>query len=325
MKKIATLVLFILVAHVSCLRAQDIEKDKKEIIYLRQMDQQIDKVVAGIGATNFGPFRVDGKCGYDSHWYCFGDCYILTWSLNFPNFTWLKDVLRNQYANVSANAHKFDTYFEPVKTWMLNALPQFTEVYQKQLIAIKAAQAAYQSHAGNPAEQDKDKANILAAIRVIDGALESAKGSITQGIRNLSTFDQLMNNSLQGVKNLSNTMESSISENQKRVWQQTESFQCDKDYARNRTIEIQNMVRNQFNNVLNSAENFGVNAGKIDASSSIIIADLVIIQNKYKGAMEALQRATESPNSVLQNLHLDITFKFYTDLAAFARGEFRGS
>ena len=323
MKKITALLLFVLFIPASHLFGQDVEKEKKEIEYLRQMPVAVGKVLASINATNFGPFHIEGRCGYDSHWYCFGDCFIWTWSWNFPNFSWIKDELRGRYTIISSTANSFDANFLPVKTWLLNSLPQFIETYQTQSAAIKGYQAAFTAHAGNQAEQDADKANIIKGIEKLNTALTSEEGTITQGIRNLSAFDRQMGQDLSRVKDLNQTMETSISSNQKTVWEKTDPYPCDKDYARNKVVEIQNSVRNQFNNVVANAEAFGLNAGKIDASSSVIIADLVIIQNKYQGAIASLQKAGSSPNTILQNLNLEITYKFYLDLAAFARDEFK--
>jgi len=303
--------------------AQDVESQKREIEYLRQMPGAVDKVLSTIASSSFGPFYMEGKCGYDSHWYCFGDCRTMTWSWNFPNFTWLKDALTGRFNEISTTARSFDNYFEPVRNWMLTSLPQFLEIYRQQQQAIKEYQSAFSAHAGMPEEQAKDRANIIQCIQKLNQALQNAQGQITQGIGNLSAFDRRMNNDLAQVSNLRQSMESSIASNQQRVWEITEKYQCDRDFARNKAVDIQNTVRARFNNVVANADAFGLNAAKVDASSSIIIADLAIIQNKYQGALGALEKAGSSPNAVIQNLQLEITYKFYSDLAAFAREQFR--
>jgi hypothetical protein len=315
--------LLVLLGTATCSFAQNVENDKREIIHLRQMPGAVDKVRESIKATNFGPFRIEGKCGYDSHWYCFGNCREWTWWWNFPNFAWLKDELEYRYAAVSNTASSFDAHFAPVKNWLLGSLPRFLESFRSEQMAIKEFQSAYISHANNPAEQENDKANILAAIKRINDALVREQETITQGIRNLSSFSQSMNRDLSRIKDLQQTMEQSIQSNQNHVRERTEGYPCDRDYARNRATEIQNSVRDQFNRVLSNAESFGLNAQGVDASSSVLIADLIIIQNKYQGAIATLQKAGESPNTVIQNLNLEITLKFYQDLAAFAREQFQ--
>lgn len=294
----------------STLLAQDFDKAKQEITYLNNLSGAVNQVVASVDQTNFGPFAINGKCGYDSNWYCFGNCKTWTWWWKFPNFEWIKSSLKSRYQTVSTTADAFPQYFSPVKSWLLQSLPAFTATFKTEMDKINAAK-------GTPNE----RAVVIAAIETINRGLDDGSNQIRNGIQGISNFNQRMLGDLNQIESLKQQMESSIARNNQDVVDKTASYPCDRDAARSQAANIGNTVRNQFNTVLAKAINFDIASGRIDQSTSSLLGTLVTIQGNYQGVLTNLKNASISPAGAVQRLRLSVTFQAWQSLADFARQE----
>lgn len=304
-------------------QAQNIEGVKKEITQLRQLPTSINNVLNSIKITNFGPFEISGKCGYDWHWYCFGDCYNWTWSWKFPNFTWLKGSLESQYKNVLNTSTSFDAYFNPVKNWLLVTLPKFADNYKTEMDKLVAAQAVFKNASSNPSQKEAAKQAVISSIEHINTGLNTGSNEIKTGISNLGNFSSRMTAALNGIENLRQTMESSITTNHQQVINKTATFPCDMETVRNKATEFENIVRSQFLNVTTQAQKFRVVSKSVDFGTSLILGTLVSIQNQYQGTLQRLKNAQISPEGAIQELRLNVTYQSWTELVSFAKKEFQ--
>lgn len=320
MKKLKLVIALVLCLSV-CVQAQDINLAKQEITNLKNLPGQVNNVLNSIKGTNFGPFAISGKCGYDSNWYCFGNCKTWTWWWKFPNFQWLKTSLEGRYKNVSQVASTFQNSFSPIKNWLTRDLPNFTATFKTEMDKLTAAQAVIKKSTSTPAQKEQAKRDIIASITLLNNGLKKGSDEVRSGIQSLSGFNRRMSNSLNSVEQLRQQMESSIARNHADVIDKTNGYPCDRNSARNQATNIENTVRNQFMGVLNNANKFGVNSNKIDQGTSTILATLVNIQNSYQGTLQKLQTAKITPEGAVQELRLMVTYLSWKELSDFAKKE----
>ena len=284
------------------LRGQDMATAKQAIVRMKALPASVQQVIVVIKATNFGPFKLSGKCGYDSHWYCFGNCWDFTWSWEFPNYNWLKTNLEGSYNRVRDQAARFDQAFSPVKTWLTASLPDISR--QMELASSRVA--------SGKASDVKD------ALAQLDTQLKGGSGRLEAGLTTLSAFNKTMTDLLQAA-NSRDTMESVIKRDADALNNKVSTYPCGADDARNQYKTVQNSVRGQFDNVAQAGRNFGVTSVQTDNDVSIVLGTLLATRGSVDGVLKNLQNATLTPVAAVQQLRLKVVAAQWQELSDFAR------
>lgn len=284
------------------LYGQDITLAKEGIGRLKGLPGSVQQVLVVIQGTNFGPFALSGKCGYDEHLYCFGNCYDYRWTWAFPNYTWLKTDLAARYERVRNQASQFDPAFSPVKTWLVVSLPEISK-------QMEAAAARMQSG---------DAANVKAAVTQLDAELNASRGRLESGYNSLSVFNRALNSLLEQASSRA-AMEGVINRDQEALNQALGKFPCGADDARNQYNHIRDTVRGQFNQVADASRKFGVTSAQTDKDVAIVLGMLLASRGSVASVLKNLQNASVTPAGAVQQLRLKVVSGQWRDLSDYAR------
>ena len=298
---------------------EDLAPAKTAIVQLKQLPGSVQRVVAVIRTTNFGPFSIHGSCGYDSHWYCFGDCKEFHWSWTFPGFAWLKEGLEQRYNNVANVAGQFDPNFAPVKNWLITTMPRFVtyldgaskEMLANEQIVLSATASAEQKDAATKAIQSR--------FADIGTRLDEGSDQLRAGVVQLSNYNNQLNGALGQINAARQQMEQRFNSDTAQMNQKLGSYPCGDGDARNQYNGVKGTVTNQFNQVVSAAEQVGVVSGQTDKAVSLILGTVVNLRSRYHGIQQNLQAAKITPAGAVQALRLQVTVNSWQDFANFAR------
>jgi hypothetical protein len=284
------------------LRGQDMATTKQAIVRMKALPASVQQVIAVIQKTNFGPFKLSGKCGYDSHWYCFGNCWDYTWSWEFPNYTWLKTNLEVSYNHVRDQAAQFDQAFSPVKSWMTSSLPDISRQMDLASSHMQSGKAA----------------DVKDAITQLDTQLNGSGGRLETGLKTLSGFNQTMNTLIQRANSRA-VMESVLQRDAADLNTKVATMPCGADDVRSQYQNVQNGIRSQFDQVAQAGQNFGVTSSQTDQDVSIILGTVLAARGSIDGVLKNLQNATVTPVVAVQQLRLKVVAAQWQELSDFAR------
>jgi hypothetical protein len=285
--------------------AQDIKLAKEGIGRMKGLPASVQQVLAVINGTNFGPFSMKGRCEYNWHWYCFGNCYYSEWSWQFPNYTWLKTDLAGKYERVRNQASQFNGAFSPVKTWLVQSLPEIGK--QIDLASTRM--------------QGGDAAKVKSAIMQLDGELNSSAGRLESGFKSLSVFNKGLNTVLEQAHSR-DAMEGVIHRDQDALNRKVAEYPCGADDARNKYNQIRDSVRNQFNRVEQAGQKFGVTSAQTDQDVSIVLGTLLATRGSIASVLKNLQNASVTPAGAIQQLRLKVVAGQWRELSDYARQQF---
>jgi len=284
------------------LHGQDITLAKEGIGRLKGLPGSVQQVIAVVQATNFGPFETSGTCGYDSNWYCFGNCWNYNWRWTFPNYTWLKTDLAARYDRARNQASQFDAAFSPVKTWLVVSLPEIGK--QMELASTRM--------------QGGDAANVKGAVAQLDTELNASAGRLDSGFKSLSVFNRALNTLLEQASSR-DAMEGVISRDQAALNKKLAEYPCGADDARNKYNNIRDTVRAQFNQVAATGQKFGVTSAQTDKDVSVVLGTLLASQGSIASVLKNLQNASVTPAGAIQQLRLKVVSGQWRDLSDYAR------
>jgi hypothetical protein len=279
----------------------------------------VQKVREVVKATNFGPFAISGSCGYNWKVYCFGNCNNWNWWWKFPNYTWLQTSLDQQYQNIQSVSSQFDGRFSPVKSWLLNTLPGFSQQFDATAARIQADDETIRRPGTPPEEIERAKQDILQALDQMTGSLHQGTDQLRAGTAGLSSFNQQLNGALQTIENTRNGMEGMLSRDEKSMNETVGGWPCGADDARNGYNGVRTTVRTQFQNVVTAGQNFGLYSSQTDQSVSVILGRVLNLQNSYQNVLANLRAARITPAGAVQQLRLNVAGAAWRDLAAYAR------
>lgn len=282
--------------------AQDIKLAKEGIGRLKGLPGSVQQVLVVINGTNFGPFAMNGRCEYDWRWYCFGNCRYYQWSWQFPNYTWLKTDLAAKYERVRNQASQFDGAFSPVKTWLVQSLPEIGK----------------QMESASTRMQSGDAASVKAAITQLDGELNASAGRLELGFKSLSVFNKGLNGLLEQAGSR-DAMEGVINRDQEGLNRKLAEYPCGADDARNKYNNIRDSVRNQFLQVEQAGQKFGVTSAQTDKDVSIVLGTLLATRGSVASVLKNLQNASVTPAGAIQQLRLKVVAGQWQELSDYAR------
>jgi hypothetical protein len=291
-----------LAAPTAGLRGQEIQPAKDAIGRLKLLPGSVQQVITVIKGTNFGPFKTAGRCTYDNHWYCFGDCRWFAWTWEFPQYSWLKTDLEGRYNRVRDHSAQFDAAFSPVKTWLIVSLPQISK----------------QVDLANVHVQSGKLAEVKAAVAQLEGQLTASSGQLDGSLRNLAIFNQTMNSLLQQA-NSRDAMEGMIRRDADHLNNRVASFPCGADDCRNQYNNVANTVRGQFDKIAQASQGFGLSSAQTDKDISLILGPLLTTQGSIATVHKNLQNATVIPAAVIQQLRLKVVAAQWQELSEYAR------
>jgi hypothetical protein len=295
------IVLLSLAATVRGLPGQDIAAAKASIGRMKALPTSVKQVITVINGTNFGPFDLSGRCEYDWHWYCFGNCRYWQWTWQFPAYTWLKTDLAQRYNRVQAQANQFDQAFSPVRTWLTVSLPEISK----------------QMEAASGQMQGADVAKVKAAVAQLDSQLNDSSGHLRTGYTSLSAFNESLN-ALLAQANSRDAVENVIRRDQEGVDREVSKYPCGADEIRGKYNNVRDTVRNQFNLVEQAGKSFGVTANQTDADVSLVLGTVLAARGSIAAVLKSLQTASVTPAGAVQQLRLNVVAGQWRDLANFA-------
>jgi len=297
----AIVLLSMAAATAGALPGQDIAAAKAAIGRMKALPASVRQVITVINGTNFGPWDLSGRCEYNWHWYCFGNCQYYQWTWKFPAYTWLKTDLQQRYNRVQGQANQFDQAFSPVKNWLTVSLPQVSQ----------------QMDAASGQMQGADAAKVKAAIAQLDSQLNNSSGSLRTGFSSLSGFNQTLNGLL-AQANSRDAVEGVIRNDQAMVDREVAKFPCGADEVRGKYNNVRDTVRNQFNTVEQAGKNFGVTATQTDNDVSLVLGTVLAARGSIAAVLKSLQSASVTPAGAVQQLRLNVVAGQWRDLAVFA-------
>jgi hypothetical protein len=293
---------------------------KAAITQLKQLPGAVQQVMTVVRATNFGPFEISGSCGFDRQWYCFGQpCKTFNWSWKFPNYTWLKDALAGRYNNIATIGGQFDGHFAPVKTWLTVTLPDFVNHFDAVSKDMLAEETTYSNVASTPEQKDAATKAIQAHFNDLGARLDSGSEQLRAGVVSLSNYNNQLNSAIGQVTGLRNNMTQMLVNDTTHMNNTVDGWPCDADDARNQYNGIKNTVNTQFDRVLTSAQQYGVQSADTDRAVSVILGTVVNFRSRYQGIQQNLQAARVTPAGAVQALRLQVTINTWRDFANFAR------
>ncbi len=313
---------------------------KDAIGNLKGLRASVEKVLTVIRATNFGPFKISGSCGYDPQWWAFGmDTKTWNWWWEFPNYTWLRNDLERRYQAVLAVDSQFNQRFSPLKTWLVTTLPQFSQQFdeasariQNDQDAIKNATTTQSGGLIIPAQRKIDlaKNDILRTITQLNDSLQTGSDQLRSAQSSLSTFNQQLNGAIQQVSSGRNGMEQMIARDDTTFYKTgvpgkigpVGDWPCDANSGRAGYENIKKTVRDQFQSVVNAGQNFGVDSRKTDQAVSTILGTVLNLRTGYQGVLDNLKAAEITPAGAVQKLRLNVASAAWRDLADYARQQF---
>lgn len=300
--------------------AQDLSDAKGAIDKLKQLPGSVQKVREVVKAANFGPFAISGSCSYNWVWYCFGtNCTTFSWGWKFPNYAWLRGALDQRYQNIQSVSSQFDGRFSPVKSWLLNTLPGFSQQFDTTATRMQAEDATIRKAGATPAEIEKATLNILQALDQTTGSLHQGLDQLKAGTSGLAIFNRQLSGTFQTIESTRAGMEQMIGNDEKTMNQTLGGWPCGVDDARSGYNGIKTTVRSQFQNVVTAGQNFGLNSSQTDQSVSIILGRVLSLQNSYQNVLNNLRQAQITPAGAVQQLRLNVTVAAWRDLATYAR------
>lgn len=302
----------------------DFAPAKAAIANLKQLPASVARVQTVIQGTSYGPFEISGSCGYDKQWYCLGmACKTFNWWWKFPNYTWFKDSMASRYSEVSSVSQQFDNRFAPVKSWLVNSVPQFSQLLDKESETLANAGQIAAAPNSSPEDIARAKADVLASLDRIATGLQPGIQQLNGGISSLSTFNSQLNQSLQRVNDLRTSLDRVVSSDKSQMNAKLGEYPCGDGDARSQYSGIENKVTSQFQNVQAAAQSFGVSSHQADNDVSTILGTVLTFQNRYQGVSQALKLAQISPAGAVQQLRINVVTASWRDFAQYAVKQFQ--
>jgi hypothetical protein len=301
--------------------AQQADDPNSAIDRLRALPDSVQQVLNVINQTNFGPFEISGSCGYDR--FLWWDNKTWSWWWKFPNYAWLKTDLQVRYGRVKDKSAEFEQHFEPVKTWLLSALPHVTQQMDEAGRRLNEAVRHAPSEGGLPLERATDSATTAQAVErelaLLGSQVQASAGQLSLGVRSLSIFNQQLTNLLQQALALKDTRDAMFAADERTMNQEVGNYPCDAATALARYADIRNTVRAQFDGVVNASNRFGVTASETDRALSQILGMVIATQGSIAGVMSNLQAAKITPSGAIQQLRLNVVVAQWRELGDYAR------
>src|SRR4051812_29982535 len=230
----ATAVIVWLTAGPTIAPAQDdLAPSRQALADLESLPAAVQQVQAVIRATNFGPFNISGSCGYDNNWYCFGDCRTSHWGWTFPGFVWLKDALAERFAEVSTVSGRLDASFAPVRSWLLDTLPQFMSGFYLISKEMRSLEAVITSPASSPEQKAAAAQTLPEYFEGLKQLLDFQSDQLRTAVIGLSNYNAQLNGALGQIAELRQAMDQRVAYDTEEMNKKMAEWPCGGDDARN--------------------------------------------------------------------------------------------
>jgi hypothetical protein len=294
----------------------DVNATQEGIEKLKSLHQKIPPLVKQVNAINFGPFNFKGSCGYDSHWYCFGNCMTENWTYK-PDFGSGKTVVVNAYQGLGSTANTFSNYFEPTKNWMLTQLPQISDAFEKASVAVAADIKVYNDPNSTPAQKSQAEASVIVVLNTLVEKLNNGKANLSPAVSGIATFNKSLNQAFSSLSGAQSYIDRMFSAAEKSVT--NSNLKCGKKDCMNNLKAAEAVMRAQLTAVDVVSTTMGVDAKQLDNAISLILGSLVSVQQQIIGVVQNLKDAKITPAGAVQQLRLTVAQKNWQKLADYAK------
>ena len=302
--------------------AQDVNVTelKGGIDRLRALPATVNHARNLLGPLTFGPYEIHGSCDFN----CWGKLCWQTWhwNWNFPQFVGFKGALDQRLAAVSVQAATFDQAFGPVRGWLTGTLPAFSTYFDGAVQKLQA-DALVLAQPGDAAAVEKAKGDIVETLAQINTKLVSGSGELRIGVAQLSRFNAGLGSALGQVQSISGALDSSIASGRENMGRKMGDWPCGQGDATDQFNGISNVVRAQFDTVIQAANATRATATQSDKDVSLILGTVLNLQTRYQGALQQIQSAQITPQGAVQTLRVGVAAAEWHDLAQYAVQQLR--
>lgn len=300
--KIASLLLAI--SSFCIAQVPNIDSAKTAIQNLINLSNSTSALTNAINDCNYGPYYVEITCKVCVTPYGAACLYYQTDtnSWNFPLYTPYLNTFKTQNLKLINDASDFSKYYQPLKHWFLNALPDITNIMQN----LKNT------------NEDSITIKLQSAITSISNCSTLLNASIDS----LNNWSDSLNNDFNITSTDSDLLNDVISIDSSGIYNYIQNIVCNSDCLITKWRTVKNLVLQQRISLINSFNNANISANSVNQNLGCINGPLITLQFKLNGIQNELQSAQINQSTAIKKIQMLVAEDLWIQLTQFAKEEF---